>query len=85
MYAIRSYYDVWEMAWPLYPGIILTVALAGIPVGTLISKSWPGIVAMFAIGWFFFLRRIDLSPVAGTTQIAEPAEKKLQPVRNNFV
>ena len=47
---------VWEMAWPLYPGIILTVALAGIPITALISKSWPGVVAMFAIGWFFFLR-----------------------------
>ncbi len=47
---------VWEMAWPLYPGIILTVALADIPVTTLIARSWPGIVAMFTIGWFFFLR-----------------------------
>ncbi len=47
---------VWEMAWPLYPGIILTVALADIPISALISRSWPGVVAMFAIGWFFFLR-----------------------------
>ncbi len=47
---------VWEMAWPLYPGIILTVALAGIPITAFISKSWPGVVAMFAIGWLFFLR-----------------------------
>jgi hypothetical protein len=48
---------VWEMAWPLYPGIILTVALAEIPVSTLLVQSWPGVVAMFGIGWFFFLRR----------------------------
>ncbi len=47
---------VWEMAWPLYPGIILTVALADIPVTAFISRSWPGVVAMFGIGWFFFLR-----------------------------
>ena len=47
---------VWEMAWPLYPGIILTVGLADIPVTTLIARSWPGVVAMFGIGWFFFLR-----------------------------
>ena len=47
---------VWEMAWPLYPGIILTVALADIPISALISRSWPGVVAMFGIGWFFFLR-----------------------------
>lgn len=47
---------VWEMAWPLYPGIILTVALADIPISGLISRSWPGVVAMFGIGWLFFLR-----------------------------
>jgi hypothetical protein len=54
---------VWEMAWPLYPGIILTVALADIPVTTFIARSWPGIVAMFAIGWFFFLRAGVLNTV----------------------
>lgn len=47
---------VWEMAWPLYPGIILTVALADIPISSFISKSWPGIVAMFFFGWYFLLR-----------------------------
>jgi hypothetical protein len=54
---------VWEMAWPLYPGIILTVALADIPVTAFIAKSWPGIVAMFAIGWFYFLRAGVLNTV----------------------
>lgn len=71
---------VWEMAWPLYPGIILTVALAQIPVVALISKSWPGIVAMFGIGWFFFLRKIDLSPVEGVAGTAMPVEKKPESV-----
>ena len=65
---------VWEMAWPLYPGIILTVSLADIPISALVSRSWPGIVAMFGIGWFFFLRagvlntmvvRQEASPVRG--------------------
>jgi len=48
---------VWETAWPLYPGIILTVALANIPISTLISKTWPGIVAMFGFGYLFLLRK----------------------------
>lgn len=48
---------VWETAWPLYPGIILTVALADIPISTLISKTWPGTVAMFFFGWLFLLRK----------------------------
>ena len=48
---------VWETTWPLYPGIILTVALADIPISTLISKTWPGTVAMFFFGWLFLLRK----------------------------
>ena len=47
---------VWELAWPLYPGIILTVALADIPIVSFISRTWPGVIAMFALGWIFFLR-----------------------------
>ncbi|MBU0910820.1 MAG: DUF401 family protein, partial [Proteobacteria bacterium] len=47
---------VWELAWPLYPGIILTVALADIPIVTFISRTWPGVIAMFTLGWIFFLR-----------------------------
>lgn len=61
---------VWEMAWPLYPGIILTVALADIPVTALIAKSWPGVVAMFVIGWFFFLRTGVLNPVSLHEEVA---------------
>jgi len=61
---------VWEMAWPLYPGIILTVALADIPVTAFIGRSWPGVVAMFAIGWFFFLRPGVLNP---GSRIEKPA------------
>ncbi|MFP4167437.1 MAG: DUF401 family protein [Desulfonatronovibrionaceae bacterium] len=47
---------VWELAWPLYPGIILTVALADIQVSALISRTWPAVLAMFGAGWIFFLR-----------------------------
>lgn len=58
--AVINYWfrHVWEMAWPLYPGIILTVALANIPISALISKTWPGVLAMFAFGYFFLLRRV---------------------------
>jgi hypothetical protein len=47
---------IWELGWPLYPGIILTVALADIPIASLISRTWPAILFMFASGWIFFLR-----------------------------
>lgn len=66
--AVINYWfrHVWELAWPLYPGIILTVALADIPIFSFISKSWPGILAMFTLGWFFILRplRIKETPVS---------------------
>ncbi len=47
---------VWELAWPLYPGVILTVALADIPISALISKTWPAVFAMFGFGYIFLLR-----------------------------
>ncbi|MFA6811192.1 MAG: DUF401 family protein, partial [Desulfoplanes sp.] len=47
---------IWELGWPLYPGVILTVALADIPIISLISKTWPAILFMLGTGWFFFLR-----------------------------
>ncbi|MGL1861591.1 MAG: DUF401 family protein [Pseudodesulfovibrio sp.] len=56
--AVINYWfrHIWELFWPLYPGIILTVALADIPIIDLIGKTWPGSVVMLAAGWFFFLR-----------------------------
>ncbi|GAU08210.1 DUF401 family protein [Desulfoplanes formicivorans] len=47
---------IWELGWPLYPGVILTVALADIPIGALISRTWPAIIFMLGAGWIFFLR-----------------------------
>ena len=56
--AVLNYWfrHIWELCWPLYPGIILTVALADIPIIDLISRSWPGTPVMLLTGWFFFLR-----------------------------
>jgi len=68
--AVINYWfrHVWELAWPLYPGIILTVALADITIGSLISRTWPATLAMFALGWFFFLRPAFLSHTALPSQ-----------------
>lgn len=56
---------VWELAWPLYPGIILTVALADIPLLSFISSTWPGVLMMFVLGWFFFLRPLQAATING--------------------
>ncbi len=56
--AVVNYWfrHVWEMIWPLYPGIILTVALADITILDLVSKTWPGTPVLLLVGWFFYLR-----------------------------
>jgi integral membrane protein (TIGR00529 family) len=66
--AVVNYWfrHVWEMAWPLYPGIILTVALADITIGNLISRTWPGVIVMYLLGYFFFLRTTVLGEMTSS-------------------
>lgn len=56
--AVLNYWfrHIWELVWPLYPGIILTLALANLQIIDLISYTWPGTPLMLLTGWFFFLR-----------------------------
>ncbi|MCJ2165036.1 MULTISPECIES: DUF401 family protein [unclassified Pseudodesulfovibrio] len=56
--AVLNYWfrHVWELVWPLYPGIILTLALADIQIVDLIAYTWPGTPIMLVAGWIFFLR-----------------------------
>ncbi|MCM0755281.1 DUF401 family protein [Desulfovibrio aminophilus] len=47
---------LWEMAWPLFPGLILTSNLAGLPITTLIFFTAPGALCCLVLGWVFYLR-----------------------------
>lgn len=47
---------VWELTWPLYPGIILASSLTGIPLPNLILLTWPSLFFSLSLGWWFFLR-----------------------------
>lgn len=47
---------VWELTWPLYPGMILASGLTGIPLPRLILLTWPSLVLSLSLGWWFFLR-----------------------------
>ncbi len=47
---------IWELSWPLYPGMILAAALADIPILTLILHTGVCFFLMLALGWIFFLR-----------------------------
>lgn len=57
---------VWELAWPLYPGIILSASLADIPMHSLILRTLPAVPLMFLLGSFFVLRNIRLTPAPMT-------------------
>ena len=47
---------VWELAWPLYPGIILAASLAHVPVTEVMAFMWPGPMTAMALGWWWILR-----------------------------
>lgn len=47
---------VWEIAWPLYPAIILTSTMSGLPLTTLAILNAPGFFVSIWLGWRFFLR-----------------------------
>lgn len=49
---------VWEYTWPLYPSLILIVALSGIPLSRMMPYLIPLTVAAVIIGYFFFLRQV---------------------------
>lgn len=68
--AVLNYWfrHVWELCWPLYPGLILTVGLADIQILDLITYTWPGTPIMLLAGWFFYLR----PGVLGAEDIALP-------------
>jgi len=54
---------IWELSWPLYPGILLVSSLSGYPLSTLVVALLPGTLLFMGLGWFFYLRPgvLDLS------------------------
>jgi uncharacterized protein len=47
---------LWELCWPLYPGIILASSLAGMPLARLIAYTLPCIGLCMLLGWVFIMR-----------------------------
>ncbi|WP_321402025.1 DUF401 family protein [Maridesulfovibrio sp.] len=47
---------LWELAWPLYPGMILAASLCGMSVFEYIGYTFPGSLACIVLGCFFYLR-----------------------------
>ncbi|CCO23551.1 DUF401 family protein [Maridesulfovibrio hydrothermalis] len=61
---------VWELAWPLFPGMILGAALCGMSIFEFIGYTFPGTIFCIALGWFFFLRPSVL-PMNGNNKACE--------------
>lgn len=49
---------IWEPIFPLYPGLILAAALAGLPVSSLIYLMWPYTLMAVAAGWLLSWRGV---------------------------
>jgi integral membrane protein (TIGR00529 family) len=49
---------IWEFSWPLYPGVILTAALSGIDLGTLVLVQLPLTLVSAWTGYMVFPRPI---------------------------
>jgi integral membrane protein (TIGR00529 family) len=49
---------VWEYWWPLYPGVLLMLAITGIDVWQIVLLHLPLSVVAVAVGAFFLLRKI---------------------------
>jgi hypothetical protein len=71
---------VWEMIWPLYPGIILAASLSGVSLFRLISFTWPSTLILLALGWFFYLSRLP-GPKFDGGRASKPAFDKGETLR----
>ncbi|MDL2307150.1 DUF401 family protein [Desulfovibrio sp. OttesenSCG-928-C06] len=49
---------IWEVSWPLYPGYVLTSALLGLPLTSLMKYTFPLVIIAICAGWFFLMRDI---------------------------
>jgi hypothetical protein len=57
---------IWEYWWPLYPGVILAVALTEIPRLTFMAAQIPFTVVAVTAGYLFMLRTPKLDTVSGS-------------------
>ncbi len=53
-----------EFAWPVYPGLILTEAMTGLPLGSVALLQLPMTFIMIAVGILIYIRRIEPEPIA---------------------
>jgi len=76
--ALLNYWfrHMWELVWPIYPGIILASTLAGVPLTTLIAYTLPGMAFFTFLGWWFFLRPKRLALPVEVMEDAAPRDMR---------
>jgi integral membrane protein (TIGR00529 family) len=67
---------LWELCWPLYPGIILASSLAGVPLARLIVYTLPCIGLCLGLGWVFIMRPAVAHLKGAAFQEAQPRDMK---------
>lgn len=76
------YRHIWEYWWPLYPGILLSVTLAGVDLWTIVMFMWPFTIVAFSLG-SLSVKGIDLIHAVGERnkgRSAGPFFKELIPI-----
>jgi len=58
-----------EFFWPVYPGIILTEAITGMPISQVSLMQFPMAVFMVLIGVFFFVRHVEPGECNGSNML----------------
>jgi integral membrane protein (TIGR00529 family) len=71
---------IWEYWWPLYPGILLTTALAGIDLWRLVVYSMPLTLVAVAVGYWPLRDHAINSEPGGRSKPMGPFLKELAPV-----
>ncbi len=62
---------VWEYWWPLYPGVLLTVDLTGLPIVSIMLLQLPLSLVSIMAGYFFLLRKIEPGNTTGREIFSE--------------
>jgi len=60
---------IWELTWPLYPGVLLAMELSDLQVHHMFIVGIPMMLTMIITGYIFILRRAVITPVQ--TQASE--------------
>jgi uncharacterized protein len=71
---------IWEFWWPIYPGALLAIELAGIHVWQYIIVMFPLTFFSILAGYLFILRQIPRSHAHGTGRLKQPILPLILPI-----